>query len=291
MAKSNHIDQLVDSDTTVVFTFGYTGSGKTTLLVCLYEYLFRSTYIELNASGNREGANYLRRCAGDLRDDNKLPPITSLNTIKEVDWIFEMHKKKSVLTFLDMAGENLKIVSPREVDILTNAKSDGTLNPEITKYLETPNLPIILLCVVDYEKTSRDNDLIHTFIDILKGYNCNVLSAAVVVTKWDKNIDKDQDVLAYVKSNALATFNSLEKLVKEPYFFSFSVGSVNENNKEKVDNLDLSYCKSILDWLHFISLRHYESKDDEEETSKNILEYLNILFKYLKHLVPFFKTN
>jgi|GEM_PF-3258928 len=290
MATKNYIDTLINSDTTVVFTFGYIGAGKTTLLTCLYEYLFRTNYIELNTSGNSEGANYLIRCAGDLREDNKLPPITSTNTIKEVDWIFEMEKQKSVLTFLDMAGEDLRRTSPREKDKITGTNSDGTLNAEITKYLKSEKLPVILLCVIDYERASKDNEIIHKFLSSTKEFDCNFAGAAIIVTKWDKNPNVNQDVSAFIKTNALATLNSLTELVEKPSFFPFSVGKVNDINKELVDLLDLSYCKPILEWLHYTSINNNSSiYDNNDESTKNILEYLKIFFNHLKD-IPFFNN-
>lgn len=292
MTTSNYLKQLIDSDTTIVFTFGYTGVGKTTLLVALYEYLFKYHLVQLNQKGNIEGATFLIQSSGELREKHQLPPITTSLTIKEIDLIYEINKEKTMLTFLDMAGEDLKMVNPREINYFTSHKSTGELDSEIIKYLNQENLPIILLCIIDYERIEKDNELMRTFFNYVETYfpNFSFVSAAIIVTKWDKHDggSLSSDVISYVRQNANATYLGIKNLVDEPHFFPFSIGKIKEDDNNFVEKLDLSFCKNIIEWLHSISLNNRNSINlNSDETLNDFFEFS---FQKVKKILSFLKS-
>lgn len=275
MATINNIEHLINSNTNVVFTFGDVGSGKTTLLITLYEYLFKNVGVELNSKGNRDGVTYLMDCAGDLRYNKKLPPPTSTKTIKEVDWMFKFKNQKIdqkvAFTFLDMAGEDLNNVNFRRNTRNNKGNVGGTLDLDITKYLECDDLSIILLCIIDYEKASEDNELNHIFINYIKDFNHSISGAAIIVTKWDKNPDRNPDISKFINTNAFATLEAIRDLNIEPYIFPFSIGEV-DSGKQEVVALDLSYCKEILEFLHSIAINTLIN--NEEEYDEKILDFI-----------------
>lgn len=285
MTSTDTIEKLIKSNTTVVFTFGNIGAGKTTLLISLYEYLFQHIGVDLNSHGNPDGIKYLVECAGELRDDNKLPPVTTTQTIKEVDWMFELNKKKSVFTFLDMAGEDLDLVNPRGSIPSSNSASRGSLHAEITKYLESGKLPVILFCIIDYERSSKDNELNHIFLNYIKGFErLNISGAAIIVTKWDKNPERNKDIQAFINKNAIATLTSLKSIVDEPYIFPFSIGELDPEDPQKVKSLNLTYCKPILQFLHSTSINKPETSDEFDDT-----EVLDLFSLALRTVFSIFK--
>ncbi len=285
MISDTRLQHLLNSDTTIVFTFGYTGAGKSTLILGLYEYLFKHHRVRLNPNGNREGAKYISTCAKALRKDRKLPEVTTINTVYEIDWLSELDSSESIFTFLDIAGENFRTVDfTEEVSGKTNP---GELDEIPKKYLqkEGSQLPIILLCVLDCERVDEQDFFINTFLNYAQTYNFSFLAAAVIVTKWDNKPENHSQVEAFLKTKAHQTCINLEHYVENLRFFPFSIGTINQADPQIVDTIDFSYCHDILKWLHQVS----ENKPMFDTNETNTLDFLKFVFESIKSFPLVFK--
>lgn len=253
MDSSEYINDLIESGTNVIFSFGYTGCGKTCFFMTIVKYLLENCVLELNSKDNMDGIYYIETLLKNL-EDGKLPPPSSLGEVEDVDLKFKIDGKETILTFLDMAGEDLKLVDPTESapDSTLELRKRGTLIEKINRYLQSPDLSVILLCFIDHDAPEKQNRLIHKFFNYINSYyDFNFNRVALIVSKWDKSKNK-YDLSEFLNKNCRQSYLWLKDKVDKPNAFVFSMGTVIENSagkRLKGKKLNLEYCKDIVDWL------------------------------------------
>ena len=265
-----YIKSLIDSKTNVIFIFGYVNSGKTCFISILLKYLLENHVLRYNSKYNAQGVEYITKLLDDL-DNLKLPESTSAGKLEEIDIKFKFEGQEVVLTFLDMAGEDLKMVNPSEKSI--TGEKGGKLTEKIDRYLQYPELNVTLLCFLDYQKGTPQGRLIHNFFNYIDNqYDFEFSRVAVIITKWDLNKNK-HDVLDYLKINAPQVYLWLTSEVQNSEVFPFSIGKVNTKNKLKLDTINLQYCSSIVKWLFQGSKYQYYKP---EKRKRKFLEIASI---------------
>ena len=295
----DYIKILCESDTTVVFTFGYIGAGKTCFLSTLYQYLFENYSLKTNPQYNSEGLGYIQKHVKQIQSTKNLPPSTSADSIHELDLGFRINGKNLMFTFLDLAGEDLKMVNPDEIHSVSKKKSDCTLDEKINRFLSEPNLPVILLCLIDSDKAEEQNRHVHNFFNYLVNfYNFDISRVSLIISKWDKY--KDNKLSDFVEKNIKQSKIWLEEEVTTyASIFPFSIGNVSDDGNKLNSDWDLKYCREIVDWLYKtsnIQRKKIESKkgaDDfkDEELAKTIItETKSFVKTYWKDIVKLFRN-
>ena len=275
------------ANTNIVFVFGFIGAGKTTLLVTLYKYLLENYKVELNSKDNGEGIDYIESLLEQL-NNNTLPESTSKGFIKEIDWQVNLTSGLKIhFTFLDMSGEDLKMVR------------EGGLDDEIKKYLLDPNLNVTLLCLIDYDSPARHDRFNHLFFSEIKQVcNFDFSSVGVIVTKWDKNErikgkKKYQNLKEFMHKNARQTLFWLkDDEMKMKNIFTFSIGKIDSKNPQKLLSIDLKYCERIFNWLSSVAIHQIGVREQQKvEEPVSIKSWLNQNWVVLADMViKIFKT-
>lgn len=248
-----------------IFPFGDVDSGKSTILAALYYYI-RCNYISLIDSN--EGNRYMSLTSAKLNDKNFPDPLPC---IVEYDINF---RKTSMdkwvnLNFLEASGE---------YHIVIKAEKGGEFCDEIDAFLEKKDTPMLYLLIVGFDDlifkessvpAQNQDALMRKFIGYLIGNNIEYPNIALVISKYDKDKTMDMDFDVFVKKHLPSTLSLLEKIASNTKIFPFSIGSVTRENT--IQDLNLSDCKQIIDWIMEIFV-----KKDIVKTKRNykFLEYI-----------------
>lgn len=242
--NEEHVNNLVTANTEVVFVIGKPASGKTTLLITLIDYMRKSLEdyaVTLNPLGNPEGILYIEGALEELNDIGKLPSATKKGEILSIDVEVNYSEgKRKVLTFVDVAGEDLELS-------FNEKQGSLELKDVIHPYFNSSKIKTTFLFLIDGHNPSG-NDIAHQkLISYFKNVNNeNVFEkAAIIITKRD--LISSSPIKEFVSDNAPQTVAHLEKFYKEKACFLYSIGSV---DGQYVNNeVNTKYCSDIIEWL------------------------------------------
>lgn len=242
-------EEIKAKRTNYVFVFGYTGSGKSTVLTAINMYMRQHYRVILNQMENKEGIRLIHNMMRSL-EDGKFPQATSVGTITEYDTAYTIDGETVNLTFLEMAGEDLK-----QVDVDTG---DEGLSDHIKAYLTCPGISLSFLIVADYDRVinRREDKLILQFLSYLYSENIDMSRVGVVLSKFDRGLTdlNVQDVISSYLPQVDKWLTSDD--IAEPRVFPFSVGKVRSQSEAigQIDELDLEDCSEIVEWMHHVLL-------------------------------------
>jgi energy-coupling factor transporter ATP-binding protein EcfA2 len=237
--------EIMDKQTNYVFIFGYTGSGKSTVLTAINMYMRQHYRVILNQRGNQGGIRLIHQMMRDV-EGGDFPQATSIGQITEYDTAFRMDGSDVNLTFLEMAGEDL-----RKVDVDTGQEGF----PEtVQAYLSCPDISISFLIVADFDRVvSRQEDkLILQFLSYLYNEGIDLSRVGVILSKFDRG-RTDLDVEAVIQTYLPQVDKWLTSGdIAQPRVFPFSIGDIlsQPDQKDQINEIDLDDCSEIVPWLH-----------------------------------------
>jgi len=210
--------KLGDPEVNYVFVYGRAGVGKTTILASIFKYLYENYRLKYNSIGNKEGVKYLNSLLESLQQQD-FPKTTGIGNIEEVDLSIDDPKTglSTVITFLDMSGEDLRYLQPLE----NEKRSNVAVNFD-TYFKENESISFLL---VTTPMATKDDDIIFThFINHLtEKYKNTKLNVSLIINKWDlMRDDKKDDLTEFIKENLPQTYYSLSKKNIDATAFSFS---------------------------------------------------------------------
>lgn len=237
--------EIMEKNTNYVFIFGYTGSGKSTVLTAINMYMRQHYRVILNQRGNQTGIRLIHQMMRDV-ESGQFPQPTSIGQITEYDTAFRMNGEDVNLTFLEMAGEDL-----RKVDVDTGQEGF----PEtVQAYLNCPDISISFLIVADYERViSRQEDkLILQFLSYLYNEGIDLSRVGVILSKFDRgrtDLDVEEVIQTYLPQvDKWLTSGD----IAQPRVFPFSIGDILQapEQKDQINEIDLDDCAEVVPWLH-----------------------------------------
>jgi energy-coupling factor transporter ATP-binding protein EcfA2 len=238
-------EEIIEKNTNYVFIFGYTGSGKSTVLTAINMYMRQHYRVILNQSGNQTGIRLIHQMMRDV-EGGHFPQPTSIGQITEYDTAFRMNGEDVNLTFLEMAGEDL-----RKVDVDTGQEGF----PEtVQAYLNCPDISISFLIVADYDRVvSRQEDkLILQFLSYLYNEGIDLSRVGVILSKFDRG-RTDMDVEEVIQTYLPQVDKWLTSGdIAQPRVFPFSIGDIESQpeQKDQISEIDLDDCSEVVPWLH-----------------------------------------
>ncbi|RMG26147.1 MAG: hypothetical protein D6730_09690 [Bacteroidetes bacterium] len=238
-------EEILAKNTHYIFIFGYTGSGKSTVLTAINMYMRQHYRVILNQTENQTGIRLIHEMMRDI-ESGRFPQPTSVGSITEYDTAFTMNDQDVNLTFLEMAGEDLKKI---DVD-----EGDEGLSEELLAYLRCPGISISFLMVADYERVvnRKEDKLILQFLSYLYNEGIDMSRVGVVLSKFDQgrtDLDVEQIIKTYLPQ--VDKWLSSDDIA-HPRVFPFSIGRINSyaNQKDDIAEIDLEDCSEIVPWLH-----------------------------------------
>lgn len=244
-AKAKTHEEILAKNTNYVFIFGYTGAGKSTVLTAINMYMRQNFRVILNQAGNEDGIRLIHQMMRDV-EEGQFPLPTSIGHITEYDSAFLMNGEDVNLTFLEMAGEDLK-----RVDVDTGEEGF----PETVKaYLSCPGISISFLIVADFDRvvSRKEDKLILQFLSYLYNEQIDMSRVGVVLSKFDRG-RTEMDVEEAVKTYLPQVDKWLSSGdIAQPRIFPFSIGQVKSytNRKDEIAEIDLGDCAELVPWLH-----------------------------------------
>lgn len=238
-------EEILDKNTHYIFIFGYTGSGKSTVLTAINMYMRQHYRVILNQMENQEGIRLVHEMMRGM-EEGQFPQPTSIGTITEYDTAFSINGQTVNLTFLEMAGEDLK-----KIDVETG---DEGLDPHVQSFLSCPGISISFLIVADYNRvmTRREDKLILQFLSYLYNEGIDMSRVGVILSKFDR--DKTTLPVEEVIQKYLPQVDKwlTSGDIRQPRIFPFSVGEVrsSESQKDEIVKMNLTDCSEIVPWLH-----------------------------------------
>ncbi|MCB0836924.1 MAG: hypothetical protein KDD99_09710 [Bacteroidetes bacterium] len=238
-------EEILEKNTNYVFIFGYTGSGKSTVLTAINMYMRRHYRVILNQAGNKDGIRLIHEMMRDI-ENGSFPQPTSVGTITEYDSAFAINGQDVNLTFLEMAGEDLKRVDVED--------GEEGFPDEVKAYLSCPGISISFLIVADYERVmNRTEDrLILQFLSYLYNEGIDLSRVGVILSKFDRDkTDKNiEEVIKEYLPQVDKWLTSDE--ISHPRVFPFSIGEVASfiNQKDQIARINLDDCSELVPWLH-----------------------------------------
>ncbi len=264
-------------NSTFVFLFGEAAAGKTTLLASIYKYLNDKTpepnfLNELNKKGQIYW-DYI----GEYIMNNEFPPGNNpgLYGIADVVLRLKENEKKQHFTFLDFAGEDLKIVyNGKETEIKGSDTERST--QLIDLFLESKtNFKMIFLMLLnpypeDTENKEKQKQKQRAFTGVFTHKVKNretgksskeklrrLIGLSYIVTRWD--LMKDKNEINYFKNENIIESLKLNfrKSIPSDYF-KFSVGDVfydKSTQKNKIKEFNYNDIKNIIEWLCVVKRR------------------------------------
>jgi len=240
-------EEILDKNTHYVFMFGYTGSGKSTVLTALNMYMRQHYRVILNHAGNQGGIRLMHQMMRDI-EQGRFPQPTSIGQITEYDTAFRMNGEDVNLTFLEMAGEDLKRV---DVD-----SGEEGLPDSVKAYLNCPGISISFLLVADYERVvaRKEDKLILQFLSFLYNEGIDLSRVGVVLSKFDRgrtDLDVEEVIRTYLPQvDKWLTSGD----IAQPRVFPFSVGEIQQfpDRKDEIQAIDLEDCSEVVPWLHHV---------------------------------------
>ncbi len=238
-------EEILNKNTHYIFIFGYTGAGKSTVLTALNMYMRQHYRVILNQMENQEGIRLVHEMMRGM-EEGQFPQPTSIGTITEYDTAFSINGHTVNLTFLEMAGEDLK-----KVDVETG---DEGLDPHVHAFLSCPGISISFLIVADYQRviTRKEDKLILQFLSYLYNEGIDMSRVGVILSKFDRD-RTDTDVEEVIKTYLPQVDKWLTSGdIAQPKIFPFSVGEVRsqKSQKDEIIKMDLEDCSEIVPWLH-----------------------------------------
>ena len=238
-------EEILAKNTNYVFIFGYTGSGKSTVLTAVNMYMRQHYRVILNQTENKEGIRLIHEMMRDV-EAGRFPQPTSIGKITEYDTSFTMDAQDINLTFLEMAGEDLKKV---DVD-----EGEEGLSEELLAYLTCPGISISFLLVADFERVMqrKEDKLILQFLSYLYNEGIDMSRVGVVLSKFDQG-KTDMDVEQVIKKYLPQVDKWLSSDdIEHPRVFPFSIGQINSypDKKDDIQEIDLDDCGEIVPWVH-----------------------------------------
>lgn len=238
-------EEILAKNTNYVFIFGYTGSGKSTVLTAINMYMRQHYRVILNQTENQEGIRLIHEMMRDI-ESGRFPQPTSIGKITEYDTAFTMEGEDVNLTFLEMAGEDLKKV---DVD-----EGEEGLSDELLAYLTCPDISISFLLVADFERVvqRKEDKLILQFLSYLYNEGIDMSRVGVVLSKFDAD-KTDMDVEQVIKKYLPQVDKWLTSDdIAHPKVFPFSIGQINSypDRKDDIAEIELDDCGEVVPWLH-----------------------------------------
>ena len=238
-------EEILAKNTHYVFIFGYTGAGKSTVLTALNMYMRQHHRVILNQAGNQDGIRLMHQMMRDL-ETGHFPQPTSIGQITEYDTSFRMNGEDVNLTFLEMAGEDL-----RKVDVDTGEEG---LPDSVKAYLHCPGISISFLLVADYDRVvaRKEDRLILQFLSFLYTEGVDLSRVGVLLSKFDRGrteMNVEEVIRTYLPQvDKWLTSGDIE----QPRVFPFSVGEVDSQTgrKDQIREIDLEDCGEVVPWLH-----------------------------------------
>lgn len=248
-------DELARKDTHYIFTFGYTGSGKSTVLAALVLYLKMKYAAIPNPDDNEDGAKLVLKMVKQLKR-GIFPKATNVDEVIEFDISFSTDGGEPInLTFIEMAGENLKSYDPSVdgLDILD----------AIDVYLNCPDISISFLLVGDYLKVTRkmpldkeeDQDgLLNIFMSRLCRRSVDTSNVGLILSKFDDDYASKEKLQHVIENHMQETYAFLKSQhVESPIVFPFTIGEVNSDvlseEEGAIKSIELGDCEPIVDWI------------------------------------------
>ncbi|MEM7658479.1 MAG: hypothetical protein AAF399_20295 [Bacteroidota bacterium] len=240
-------EEILAKNTNYVFIFGYTGSGKSTVLTAINMYMRQHYRVILNQGGNQAGIRLIHRMMRDI-EEGQFPQATTIGQITEYDTSFLMNGEDVNLTFLEMAGEDL-----RKVDV---ADAEDELPESVKAYLTCPGISISFLIVADYERVVQrtEDKLILQFLSYLYQEKIDLSRVGVILSKFDRG-RTEQNVEEVIKTYLPQVDKWLSSGdIAQPRIFPFSIGEVTEaqGSKDAISHIDLEDCSEVVPWLHHV---------------------------------------
>ncbi len=244
-SKPKTHEEILAKNTNYIFIFGYTGSGKSTVLTALNMYMRQHYRVILNQLDNKEGIRLIHEMMHDL-ESGEFPQPTSVGKITEYDAAFTMEGQNVNVTFLEMAGEDLKGIDVED-------EEEG-LAEHVEAYLTCPGISISFLLVADYERVikRKEDKLILQFLSYLYNQGIDMSRVGVVLSKFDKGVTdlNVEEVIQRYLPQVDKWLTSGD--IAHPRVFPFSVGQVMTipGQKASVSEVDLDDCGQVVPWLH-----------------------------------------
>jgi len=238
-------EEILDKNTNYVFIFGYTGAGKSTVLTAINMYMRQHYRVILNQGENQQGIRLIHQMMRDVEDGN-FPQPTSIGQITEYDTAFMMEGEDVNLTFVEMAGEDLK-----KVDVDTGEEG---LPESVKNYLSCPGISISFLIVADFERVMnrKEDKLILQFLSYLYNEGIDMSRVGVILSKFDRG-RTDMNVEEVIKTYLPQVDKWLTSGdIQQPRVFPFSIGEVESDRgkKDEIRDIDLEDCSELVPWIH-----------------------------------------
>ncbi|MEO1415398.1 MAG: hypothetical protein AAFW00_08970 [Bacteroidota bacterium] len=238
-------EEILAKNTNYIFVFGYTGSGKSTALTAINMYMRQHYRVILNQAENQDGIRLMHQMMRDI-EEGYFPQPTSMGQITEYDTAFLMNGTDVNLTFLEMAGEDLKRV---DVDTGEEGFSDA-----IKAYLTCPGITISFLIVADFDRVvaRKEDKLILQFLSYLYNEGIDMSRVGVVLSKFDRG-RTDMNVEEVIQNYLPQVDKWLTSGdISQPRVFPFSIGEIlsEDHKKDEISEIQLLDCDPIVNWLH-----------------------------------------
>lgn len=273
-------EEIMAKNTNYVFMFGYTGAGKSTVLTAINMYMRQHYRVILNQGENQKGIRLIHQMMRDI-EDGQFPQPTSIGQITEYDTAFMMEGQDVNLTFLEMAGEDLK-----KVDVDTGEEG---LPESVKNYLKCEGISISFLLVADYERvvSRKEDKLILQFLSYLYNEGVDMSRVGVILSKFDRGrteMNIEEVIRTYLPQvDKWLTSGDIQ----QPRVFPFSIGDVDTHagRKDEITDIDLEDCAELVPWIHqVLSLPGTQHGAYQPENGKggNILGKLKGLLNFRK---------
>ncbi|MCI4666530.1 MAG: hypothetical protein MRZ79_00110 [Bacteroidia bacterium] len=271
-------EEIMAKNTNYVFIFGYTGAGKSTVLTAVNMYMRQHYRVILNQGENQKGIRLIHQMMRDI-EDGQFPQPTSIGQITEYDTAFMMDGEDVNLTFLEMAGEDLK-----KVDVDTGEEG---LPESVRNYLNCEGISISFLIVADYERvvSRKEDKLILQFLSHLYNEGVDMSRVGVILSKFDRgrtDMNVEEVIRTYLPQvDKWLTSGDIE----QPRVFPFSIGDVDSlvGRKDEIKDIDLEDCAELVPWVHqVLSLPGTQQAGHAANPAGNLIGKIKGLFNFKK---------
>lgn len=248
--KENRID---------IFTLGIAASGKSCLLGGVLHYTEQKGKLRIGI-GNPTGYQYAHTLM-EAVGNGLLPPATSVDYIQYMECdLVDANNDVHPLTFIEMSGEVFKDCHLKQL---------ADMPPKFKKFFfDNPNNKHILLAV-DYTMSAAQKkhfDYILQFCEE-NGMLETVEGITIIITKWDKSQDTNENARDFLEKNYLSLKNLCEQFADEYdlsfHVFTYSLGKFRHNPVTGVETkytFDESYSKKVYDLLSTTSVKKQKGK-------------------------------
>lgn len=245
-SEVEQINYLKSRNTNFLFLFGKNGVGKTAITASLIHYLSAEcSEGSVERVGNIEGRKLGERIRY-LIANNRFPDRTTVGSLTEVDCCFvptKKNRKEMWFTFLEMSGEDLKLVDVHD--------HDGRLPDNIDVFFKVDGLSLTFILVTSHDECRNDDSLMVNFLDYLIDKSPIYRNSRVLllITKWDE-VTGDIDVEEFIRINMPQTFRKIDKTVNA--FRHFTLGKVEDavDGQLYIREFDVDSPGRVFEWLY-----------------------------------------